>query len=286
MNRFLFSTLALASLLAVGCAAQSSDGTDQGSDDITKASNDAALMDLLTKANAPSDIPQGNLGVGGRQARVQLTTAQGGAAKFISEGGYLSTASGEKLGNFFDIGGGDWQTIRKALEAGGAKWVTTQGQLGASSSVLFATVTCHQVVAPNAKPTCTVQNISLSQDDEDVLMKILEAANAPSDIPKGNLGASGRAAKLQITTAQGGMAHFISQGGEVDALDGKKLADLVTLGEPWSAVRDAVLNGGGVFKTTSGDHGASSSVMTASVSCHQVVAPNAKPTCTITADLP
>src|SRR5947209_7384093 len=139
MNRFLFSTLALASLLAVGCAAQTSDDSppaDDGSDDITKASNNAALMGLLEKANAPSDIPQGQLGVGGRVARVQLTTAQGGIAKFISEGGYLSTTGGEKLGNFFDLGG-DWQAVSKALTAGGAKWVVTPGANGASSSVLF-----------------------------------------------------------------------------------------------------------------------------------------------------
>jgi len=285
MNRFLFSSLvalSLASFGLAGCAAETADdsSSDGSEDDLTKASN-AALMNLLMAANAPSDIPQGQLGVGGRVARVQLTTAQGGIAKFISQGGYLSTATGEKLGNFFDIGG-DWQAVSKALVKGGAKWVVTPGANGASSSVLFAEVTCHQVVSPSAKPTCTVAPIALTQDDSDVLMKVLMAANAPSNTPTGMLGVGSRIGKIEIDTAQGGMAHFISQGGTVSTTAGKKLADLVTLGQAWSDVRDAVLAGGGVFATKDGAHGATSSKMTATVECSQVVAPKAKPTCTVT----
>jgi hypothetical protein len=268
-----------------GCAAETTaDPNGAPEDDITAASN-TALMDLLVKANAPSDIPAGNLGVSGRVARIQLTTAQGGVAKFISEGGHLSTVEGGKLGNFFDIGG-DWQAVSKALVAGGAKWVVTQGLMGASSSVIFAKVECRQAVAPKAKPACTVTPVSLSDADSTVLMTELRAANAPSNTPPGVLGVSSRVGSIELTTASGGMAHFISQGGSVSTLDGTHLADIVTLSEPWSAVRDAVLAGGGVWKTSNGDHGASSGTMTATVECSQAVAPLAKPKCTVTAVLP
>jgi hypothetical protein len=282
MNRF-FPALAIASVLAcglVGCAAPTSDEpSDSTDDDLTKTSN-KALMDLLVAADAPSDIPAGNLGVGGRVARIQLTTAQGGIAKFISEGGNVSTLGGAELGNFFDLGG-DWQKVSKALLAGGAKWDVTPGANGASSSVMLAKVSCHQVVAPNAKPTCTVTQITLTEADSLALMTVLKDADAPSNTPKGMLGVGSRIAKIELTTAQGGMAKFISQGGTVSTTDGTHLADIVTLSQPWSAVRDALLDAGGTWTTKDGAHGSSSSTMDATVECKQVVAPNAKPTCTV-----
>jgi hypothetical protein len=285
MNRF-FCVFALSALALAGCAASTDDDGDSSADEaITKGGMSAAsaktLYDLLGEAKAPSNTPAGVLGVGSRIARIRLNTAQGGMAHFISQSGSLSTVDGIELGNLFDLGG-DWSAVKTAMTQGGGKFVTVNGDHGSSSSTMLATVECKQVVSPSAKPTCTVKAIELSPESSQVLMTVLRAAKAPSNTPAGVLGVGSAIGEIEVTTAQGGMAHFISQGGTVKKIDGTKLADLVTLGQAWSDVRDAVVNGGGAFTVTQGDHGASSSIMKANVTCTQVVAPSAKPSCTVT----
>lgn len=141
-------------------------------------------------------------------------------------------------------------------------------------------------------------------------MDALQKANAPSNTPAGLLGVGSRIARIQLTTAQGGMAHFISQGGELSTVDGadlssvspitlsaadsealmqvlatlagKHLGDLGTAAPPWADVRTALLDGTSIWQTTNGAHGSSSSKIVATVECKRVVAPGAKPTCTVT----
>ena len=291
-SKLLFASSAFVTLFALqGCAAQTDDATPSdpnapsSEDDIKSGGlsgpNAQALMDVLRAANAPSNTPAGLLGVGSRIGRIQLTTAQGGIAKFISHGGELSTVEGAKLGDVVTLGV-DWTTLGKALVAGGAKWNTVEGDHGASSSSIFAKVECKQVVSPTAKPTCTVSPISLSAADSEALMHVLQNVNAPSNTPKGILGVGSRIGRVTLTTAQGGMAHFISEGLEVATLDGKKLGDLGAAATPWADVRDALLDGASIWSTTNGAHGASSSKIVATVECRQVVSPTAKPTCTVT----
>src|SRR5689334_6123216 len=102
------------SLLALqGCAAQTDGDSNPADpnaangpseDDIkkqagaVKGADAQALMDALQKVNAPSNTPAGNLGVGSRIARLELTTAQGGMAHFISQGGEFSSIDGADLG--------------------------------------------------------------------------------------------------------------------------------------------------------------------------------------------
>jgi hypothetical protein len=112
-------------------------------------------MKMLMNVNAPSNTPKGVLGVGSRIGRVTLTFAQGGAAKFIMQGLEVETLDGKHLGDI-STAGTQWADAKTALLDGTAVWKTTKGNLGASSSKIVATVECHQVVAPNAKPTCTV----------------------------------------------------------------------------------------------------------------------------------
>jgi hypothetical protein len=116
-------------------------------------------------------------------------------------------------------------------------------------------------------------------------MAVLQNVNAPSNTPPGMLGVGSRSARLQLDTAQGGMAHFISEGLTVSTLEGKKLGDLGAAKQPWGAVRDALLDGAATWKTTNGAHGASSSRIIATVECRQVVAPSAKPSCTVTPEV-
>ncbi len=284
MNRFL-SVFVVSTLALAGCAANT-DTNDQSADEEIKAGTVSAasaktLWNLLGDANAPSNTPAGMLGVGSRIARIRLNTSQGGMAHFISESGSLSTVEGTELGNLIDLGG-DWSAVKTGLVQGGGKFVTVDGDHGSSSSTLLATVECTHVVSPSAKPHCTVKPIVMSAASSAVLMATLRAAKAPSNTPAGVLGVGSAIGEIEVTTAQGGMAHFISQGGTVSTVAGKKLADLVTLGEAWSDVRDAVVNGGGAFTVTPGTHGASSSKMKASVLCTQVVSPSAKPSCTVT----
>ena len=112
-------------------------------------------MSALQNVKAPSSVPQGMLGVGGRTARITLTTAQGGMAHFISESATLETLDGKHLGDLGNAGV-QWSTLRDAILDGTATWTTTQGAHGSSSSTIKATIDCKQVVAPSAKPTCTV----------------------------------------------------------------------------------------------------------------------------------
>jgi hypothetical protein len=288
MRTILISSLLLASVafLTQGCAAENaSDNNEEGaaadlsSGSVTGAHADV-LADLLAKAKAPSSTPAGITGVGSHIARVEVDTAQGGIAHFISESGTVSTVAGEELGNFVDLGA-SWVDVRDALTAGGAKFVTTEGLHGASSSKMLATVECRQVVSPTARPTCTVTPITLTAADNAALMQVLVAAHAPSTDPAGTLGVDDLAASFELTFAQGGIAHFISQGGTISTLDGKKLGDVVDFGVAWQSIETALLDGGATAKTTQGQHGASSSTTTATVQCHRVVAPQARATCTV-----
>jgi hypothetical protein len=289
------SSVVLSFFALQGCAAQT-DGEPAPSDpaaptssedDITKgsgnvsATNAKALMEALEKANAPSNTPAGVLGVGSRIGRLELTTAQGGIAKFISQGGELSTVSGSDLGSVADLGV-DWTTLGKALVSGGAKWNTIDGLNGASSSSIFAKVECRQVVSPSAKPSCTVSPIVLTAAESATLMTVLENVDAPSNTPPGLLGVGSRIARVTLTTASGGMAHFISEGLQVDTLAGKSLGDLGDAATPWADIRTALLDGASIWSTKNGTHGASSSKIVATVECKQVVSPSAKPTCTVT----
>jgi hypothetical protein len=282
----LFPVAAFALLTVAGCSAEQANGDGSSDSDIQAANgtvtgaNAQALMDLLMKVNAPSNQAPGMLGVGGRVARLELDTAQGGMAHYISQSGQISSLEGADLGTVL-AAGADWGALEKALEASGMKWDTKQGDHGASSSRMFAKVDCSQVVAPNAKPTCTVTPIVITEADAQVLMNALMKANAPSDIPAGMLGVGGRVARFTLTTAQGGMAHFISEGLSVATLDGKQLADLGSLATAWADAEGALLDGGSVWKTVNGDHGATLSTIVATVECRQVVAPSAKPTCTV-----
>lgn len=295
MNRsyvLAISSMFLGFSALVGCAAPTSgdDGAPADEEDVKAAkavtgAEAQTLMDALVKADAPSATPPGMLGVGSRVARIHLTTAQGGMAHFISQGGELSTADGAALGDFVKLGLA-WTPVRDALVKGGAKWTTKAGDHGASSSAMLATVECHQVVAPNAKPSCTVTPITVTAADASTLMTMLRGVDAPSSTPPGMLGVGSRIARVTLTTAQGGMAHFISQGLSVDALDGKHLGDVTTAGVAWADLRTALLDGAAVWTTTNGAHGASSSKIVATVECSQVVAPSAKPSCTVTPEAP
>ena len=289
------SSIVLSLFALQGCAADSSDASssdpsaspsDSSESDIksggnVSATNAALLMSALEKANAPSNTPAGVLGVGSRIARIQLTTAQGGMAHFISQGGQLSSLDGADLGEVVTLGL-DWTKLGKALVSGGAKWQTTELDHGASSSSIFAKVECKQVVSPTAKPSCTVSPITLTADDSAALMQVLENVDAPSNTPAGLLGVGSRIARITLTTAQGGTAHFISEGLEAETLAGKHLGDLGTAGTAWADVRSALLDGTSVWQTTNGAHGSSSSKIVATVECKQVVSPSAKPTCTVT----
>jgi hypothetical protein len=273
--------------LTAGCAAESSDGDSSSDQDIKAApkavtgANAETLMDALTKANAPSSVPAGQMGVGGRVGRIQLTTAQGGMAHFVSEGGEMSTVEGTDLGNVLSLGL-DWSALEKALLASGMKWDVTEGAHGASSSKMLVKATCTQVVAPNAKPTCTLAPMSLTASDSATLMAALENTQAPSNTAPGLLGVSSRIARVTMTFAQGGIAHYVREGLTVDTLDGKNLGDLGSAGVDWAALKTALLNGGSTWATTPGANGASSSKTVAMVQCSRVVAPNAKPNCTVT----
>jgi hypothetical protein len=295
--KLLVASSAVVSLVALqGCAAEtasdapSSDpnGTpsDSSESDIKSGGNVSAanaklLMDALQKANAPSNTPAGLLGVGSRIGRIQLTTAQGGMAHFIGQGGELSTLDGADLGNVVTLGL-DWTKLGKALVSGGAKWATQELDHGASSSSIFAKVECKQVVSPTAKPSCTVSPITLTASDSEALMQVLENVDAPSNTPAGLLGVGSRIARVTLTTAQGGTAHFISEGLTAATLAGKHLGDLGTAATPWADVRTALVDGTSIWQTTNGAHGSSSSKIVATIECKQVVAPGAKPACTVT----
>ncbi len=299
MNFFKLA-LASSSILAFfalqGCAAETAGDTapandpsaapaDSSESDIkaggVSAANAKLLMDALEKANAPSSTPAGVLGVGSRIGRIQLGTAQGGMAHFISQSGEVSSVDGGDLGSVVSLGL-DWTKLGKALVAGGAKWQTTQGDHGSSSSTIFAKVECKQVVSPTAKPACTVSPITISAADSEALMQVLENVDAPSNTPPGLVGVGSRIARVTLTTAQGGMAHFISEGLSAESLAGKHLGDLGTAATPWGDVRAGLLDGASIWTTTNGAHGASSSKIVATVECKQVVSPSAKPTCTVT----
>ena len=288
------SSIVLSLFALQGCAADtdapasdpSNAPSDSSESDIksggnVSATNAALLMSALQKANAPSSTPPGVLGVGSRVARIQLTTAQGGMAHFISQGGQLSSLDGADLGDLVTLGL-DWTKLGKALVSGGAKWQTTELDHGASSSSIFAKVECKQVVSPSAKPSCTVTPIVITADDSAALMQVLENVNAPSNTPAGLLGVGSRIARITLTTAQGGTAHFISEGLDAQTLAGKHLGDIGTAGTAWADVRTALLDGTSVWNTTNGAHGSSSSKIVATVECKQVVSPSAKPTCTVT----
>jgi hypothetical protein len=295
--KLLAASAAVVSLFALqGCAAENAADpasdpnappSDSSESDITKsggnvsAANAKLLMDALQKADAPSNTPAGLLGTGSRIGRIQLTTAQGGMAHFISQAGELSSLDGADLGNVATLGL-DWTKLGKALVSGGATWNTVELDHGASSSSIFAKVECKQVVSPTAKPTCTVSPITLSADDSAALMQVLQNVNAPSNTPAGLLGVGSRIARVTLTTAQGGTAHFISEGLSAETLAGKHLGDVGTAATAWADVRSALLDGASIWSTTNGAHGSSSSKMVATVECKQVVAPHAKPTCTVT----
>jgi hypothetical protein len=280
MRSLLFPILAASvALLSQACAAEAS--SDEGSTAADLSGSKAeVLATVLDKAKAPSDLPGGTTGVSEHVARIELMTAQGGIAHFISESGTVSTIGGGELGNLIDLGVA-WVDVRDALIAGGAKFTTIEGLHGASSSTMLAKVVCRQVVSPSAHPSCTVSQITVTQADSEALMKVLEGANAPSNTPPGIVGSSSRIARVELTTAQGGIAHFISMGGSISTVDGNKLADILSLGVAFDSLSTALLDGGLTWTTTQGAHGASSSTMSATVECTQAVAPMAKPTCTI-----
>jgi hypothetical protein len=288
-SSLLASVSLLATLLAVGCAA-SADGTDEDSSDLSAAhpivtgAKASVLDDLLAKAKAPSTTPAGLVGVGSHAARVNLATAQGGIAHFISENLHVSTLDGEHLADLGDLQV-SWSDVRDALMAGGAKFTTTDGAHGASSSEMFVKVECKQVVSPTARPSCTVTPITMTQADSNVLMHALQAVNAPSNTAPGITGVGSRIAQFEVDTAQGGIAHFISESGEITTLDGKSLGSLIDANVAWVDVRDALLRGGASFDVTKGLNGASSSKMSATVECTQVVSPTAKPGCTVRASM-
>jgi hypothetical protein len=286
------SSVVFALFTLQGCASQTDDGTPSdgpSENDIKQqpggvsGENAQALMSALMKVNAPSNTPPGVLGVGSRVARLELTTAQGGIAHFISQGGQFSSLDGNDLGSVVDSGVA-WKSISDALTAGGLKWDTTQGEHGASSSKIFAKIECHQVVSPSAKPSCVVSPIVLTAADSATLMHLLMAVDAPSNTPPGLLGVGSRIGKVTLTYAQGGIAKFISENMEVSTLAGKELGDIAKANTPWADVRTALLDGTAVWKTTNGQHGASSSTIVATVECKQVVAPSAKPSCTVMPD--
>jgi hypothetical protein len=269
-------------LFAQGCASESasSDESSTGAADLTSVSGAHAhvLADALAKANAPSNTPPHMLGMSSHIARIGLQTAQGGIAHFISESGSLSTVDGDDLGDLVTLGL-SWSDLRDALVAGGAKMVTVQGDHGASSSSLLATVECKQVVSPSAQPTCTVTPITLSDDDNKALDTALLTGGAPSTAT--GLGVGSNEGRIELTTAQGGTAHFISQSATLSTVDGKHLADISDLGVSFKDLETALLDAGLAWKTTNGPHMSSSSTMSATVSCHRVVSPGAKPTCSV-----
>jgi hypothetical protein len=278
----------MASSLALfaGCAAEEGSADESSAADLSSHSMSAAqsqlLSDLLGKAKAPSSTPAGITGVGSHVARIELTTVQGGIAHFISESGEVSTVGGGELGSLVDLGFA-WSDVRDALMAGGGKFVTVDGLHGASSSTMLAKVECSQVVSPVAKPTCKVSNITITESDSEALMSALEQAKAPSNTPAGLLGVGSRIARIEVDTAQGGIAHFISENAHISTTDGKELASLGDLEVAWKSLADALLDGGLSWTTTQGEHGSSSSKMSATVECRQVVSPSAKPSCTISA---
>lgn len=278
---FLFSLSLTVATFATGCAAESSDNADSSAADITSMTADQAktLSDVLTKANAPSNQAPMTTGVGSHIARISLGTAQGGMAHFISQSGSVSTVDGDDLGSLADLGIA-WAPVRDALLADGAKFTTIPGANGGSSSSLVATVECKQVISPSAKPTCSVTSIEMTEQDNSALMTALVNAKAPNTALTG---VSDLAGELSLTTSQGGMAHFISQSLELTSTDGKQLADMASVGVEWKALETALLDAGLSWKTTDGDHGATSSTLSASVSCHRVIAPQAKAVCTVAA---
>jgi hypothetical protein len=266
---------------AQGCAAEdaASDEAPAASEDALTAAKSSVLNDVLMKAKAPATNP-GITGVGAHAARILLTTAQGGMAHFISQGGSVSTLSGEPLANVTELGIA-WSSISDALTAGGAKFTTIQGAHGASSSKMLAKVDCSQIVVPGSRPTCNVAPITLSEEEANALMDVLRGVDAPSTTAPGIVGIGSRAAKIELTFAQGGAAHFISESGAVSTPDGKPLGSLVDANVAWQSVRDALLDSGLEWTTTQGAHGSSSSKMSAQVECSQVVAPAAKPICIV-----
>lgn len=286
MRSSIVASFGFALFTLVGCAAETANNTDSGEDDVKAAktvtgTNASALMDLLRGADAPSDVAPGILGVGGRIGRIELVTAQGGMAHFVSHGGQISTVEGGDLGSVLDHDV-DWAALEKALQAGGAKWVTVQGAHGASSGSIFAKVDCKQVVAPSAKPTCTVTPISVTAADSKSMMHALMSVDAPSNTPPGLLGVGSRIAHVELKMVNGGMAKFMSHAVSITTVDGKELGDIASADTDWNDFVGALLDGGGVWNVAHGDHGSSTSTMAAEIECKQVVSPSAKPNCTVT----